>query len=156
MTSTSAPAIPAKLEKAVNLLRSFDHDLQRESLISLSRNCKKHEPQKDETFDIQDDRHDPQCHDRVGIYLKTSESGIILRAKLGENTSVLTKAMSSLLCDKLSGCQPEEILEIPDDYLKNIFNQPISQKRIDNLNYLLTRIKEACQKLRNKPEEQSQ
>jgi cysteine desulfuration protein SufE len=53
----------------------------------------------------------------------------------------LTKAMTSILCKGLAGCTPEEVLEIPADFVPKIVGADLVRQRSQTVYYILTRMK---------------
>ena len=71
-----------------------------------------------EVVDFEDFRKDEECTDSVGIYLRADESGRLhFRIKLGPQVQTLTRAMSSILCKGLDSLTPEELQEVPQDFV---------------------------------------
>src|SRR6266702_2154283 len=136
---------PTKLNKSINL---FDWLLvveRRETLVSYADNAKKQEPRAGETFDLVDVRKDEECMDTVGVYLHVDEKGKAhIRMTLGPEVQTLTRSMSAILCKGLEGCTPQEILDLPSDFVTRIVGTELVRIRSQTIYYVLTRIKGIC------------
>jgi cysteine desulfuration protein SufE len=87
-------------------------------------------------------RKDEECTDTVGVFLKISSTRACeFRVTLGPQVQTLTKAMTSILCKGLAGCTPEEILEIPADFVPKIVGADLVRQRSQTVYYILTRMK---------------
>ena len=112
---------PPKLDKIIDLFESLPEDERRETLVSYADNAKKQEPRAGEKFDLEDVRKDEECADTVGVYLHVDEEGKAhIRMTLGPEVQTLTRAMTAILCKGLDGCTPQEILDLPSDFVTRI------------------------------------
>src|SRR6266699_2662399 len=136
---------PAKLNKIINLFESLPEDERRETLVSYADNAKKQEPREGENFNLVDVRKDEECMDTVGVYLHVEENGKAhIRMTLGPEVQTLTRAMTAVLCKGLEGCTPQEILDLPSDFVTRIVGAELVRIRSQTINYVLTRIKSIC------------
>jgi cysteine desulfuration protein SufE len=136
---------PAKLARIIGLFESLPEEEKRENLIAYSEQSKKHEPKSGETFDLEDVRKDEECTDTVGVFMKVDpDRRAHFRITLGPQVQTLTKAMTSILCRGLDGSTPEEILELPSDYVPRIVGGNLVRIRSQTVYYILTRMKSAC------------
>src|SRR5205823_3826206 len=109
---------PSKLNNIIDLFESLPEDERRETLVSYADNAKKQEPRDGEQFDLQDIRKDEECADTVGVYLHVDERGKAhIRMTLGPEVQTLTRAMTAILCKGLEGATPQEILDLPSDFV---------------------------------------
>ena len=70
---------------------------------------------------LEDIRKDEECADTVGVYLQVDEQGKAhIRMTLGPEVQTLTRAMTAILCKGLDGCTPQEILDLPSDFVTRI------------------------------------
>jgi cysteine desulfuration protein SufE len=53
----------------------------------------------------------------------------------------LTKAMTAILCKGLDGLTPEEIMEVPADFVPKIGGAELVRQRSQTVYYILTRMK---------------
>jgi cysteine desulfuration protein SufE len=53
----------------------------------------------------------------------------------------LTKAMTAILCKGLDGLTPEEIMEVPADFVPKIVGAELVRQRSQTVYYILTRMK---------------
>jgi cysteine desulfuration protein SufE len=131
---------PEKLTQIVSLFESLPAPEKRESLISYATAAAKNAPREGESFDLEDVRKDEECTDTVGVFLKISSTRACeFRVTLGPQVQTLTKAMTSILCKGLAGCTPEEVLEIPADFVPKIVGADLVRQRSQTVYYILTR-----------------
>src|SRR5437763_17210331 len=90
---------PTKLDKIINLFESLPEVERRETLVSYADNAKKHEPRKNEKFELVDVRKDEECTDTVGVYLHVDENGKAhIRMTLGPEVHTIPQAMTAIMC----------------------------------------------------------
>jgi cysteine desulfuration protein SufE len=136
---------PEKLNKIINLFEMLPEDERRETLVSYADNAKKQEPKPGETFQLEDIRKDEECADTVGVYLHVDENGKAhIRMTLGPEVQTLTRAMAAILCKSLDGSTPQEILDLPSDFVTRIVGAELVRIRSQTIYYVLTRIKGIC------------
>ena len=136
---------PSKLNKIINLFETLPEDERRETLVSYADNAKKQEPREGEKFELVDVRKDEDCTDTVGVYLQVDDDGRAhLRMTLGPEVQTLTRAMTSILCKGLEGATPQEILDLPSDFVTRIVGADLVRVRSQTTYYVLTRIKGIC------------
>src|SRR6202040_3969791 len=136
---------PGKLNKIINLFESLKGDERRYKLVSYADNAKKQEPREGENFDLVDVRKDEECTDTVGVYLHVDENGRAhIRMTLGPEVQTLTRAMTAILCKGLEGATPQEILDLPSDFVTRIIGAELVRVRSQTTYYVLTRIKGIC------------
>jgi cysteine desulfuration protein SufE len=142
---SAAETYPAKLNNIIKLFESLPEDERRETLVSYADNAKKQEPREDENFNLVDVRKDEECMDTVGVYLQVDENGKAhIRMTLGPGVQTLTRAMTAVLCKGLEGCTPQEILDLPSDFVTRIVGAELVRIRSQTIYYVLTRIKSIC------------
>lgn len=135
-------ALPAKLESIISLFESLPDVGKRENLIAFSDNAVKWEPAEGESFDIEDVRKDEECTDTVGVFMRVDEQGgCQFKMTLGPQVQTLTKAMTAILCKGLQGSKPEEILDLPADFVPRIVGAELVRQRSQTTYYILTRMK---------------
>ncbi len=136
---------PKKLSKIINLFESLPSDERRETLVSYADNASKQEPRENEKFELVDVRKDEECADTVGVYLQVDDQGKAhIRMTLGPEVQTLTRAMTAILCKGLDGCTPQEILDLPSDFVTRIVGAELVRVRSQTTYYVLTRIKSIC------------
>jgi cysteine desulfuration protein SufE len=142
---------PPKLQSIIDLFQSLPEEEKRENLIAYAEQAKRQEPKADETFDLEDIRKDEECTDTVGVFMKVDpEKRAHFRITLGPQVQTLTKAMTSILCKGLEGCSPEEILDLPADFVPQIVGGQLVRIRSQTVYYILTRMKSACRVFLNR------
>jgi cysteine desulfuration protein SufE len=142
---------PPKLQSIIDLFQSLPEEEKRENLIAYAEQAKRQEPKADETFDLEDIRKDEECTDTVGVFMKVDpEKRAHFRVTLGPQVQTLTKAMTSILCKGLEGCSPEEILDLPADFVPQIVGGQLVRIRSQTVYYILTRMKSACRVFLNR------
>jgi cysteine desulfuration protein SufE len=133
---------PEKLAQIVSLFEALPPAEKRESLISYATAASKNAPRDGEAFALEDVRKDEECTDTVGVFLKISSCrSCEFRITLGPQVQTLTKAMTSILCKGLAGCTPEEVLEVPADFVPKIVGADLVRQRSQTVYYILTRMK---------------
>lgn len=136
---------PKKLHDIIALFEGFSDMERREMLIAYADQAKNQEPREGELFDFEDLRKDEECTDSVGIYFRADEhEGLHFRVKLGPQVQTLTRAMSSILCKGLDGLTPEQLQEVPQDFVPKIVGAELIRIRSQTVYYLLTRMKTAA------------
>jgi cysteine desulfuration protein SufE len=133
---------PGKLNQIIALFESLPDAEKRESLISYAAAAMKQGPRDGETFDLEDIRKDEECTDTVGVFLKVCpQRACAFRITLGPQVQTLTKAMTAILCKGLDGLTPEEIMEVPADFVPKIVGAELVRQRSQTVYYILTRMK---------------
>ena len=136
---------PPKLESIISLFESLPEVERRETLVSYADNAKKQEPREGENFELVDVRKDEECTDAVGVYLHVDENGRAhIRMTLGPEVQTLTRSMAAILCKGLEGSTPQEILDLPSDFVTRIVGTELVRIRSQTVYYILTRIKSIC------------
>jgi cysteine desulfuration protein SufE len=136
---------PTKLNKIINLFELLPEDERRETLVSYADNARRQEPREGEKFDLVDVRKDEECADTVGVYLLVDENGRAhIRMTLGPEVQTLTRSMTAILCKGLQDCTPQEILDVPSDFVTRIVGAELVRIRSQTIYYVLTRIKGIC------------
>ena len=144
-TPASGGSYPDKLDKIINLFETLPEDERRETLVSYAANAQKQEPRANEKFELVDVRKDEECADTVGVYLHVDAKGKAhIRVTLGPEVQTLTRAMTAILCKGLEGCTPQEILDLPSDFVTRIVGSELVRIRSQTTYYVLTRIKSIC------------
>ena len=136
---------PTKLTKIINLFDSLPEDERRETLVSYADNAKNQEPRESEKFDLVDVRKDEECTDTVGVYLHVDDQGEAhIRMTLGPEVQTLTRSLTAILCKGLEGSTPQEILDLPSDFVRRIVGADLVRIRSQTVYYVLARIKSIC------------
>ena len=136
---------PPKLNKIIELFEHLPEDERRETLVSYADNAARQEPREGEQFEIVDVRKDEECADTVGVYLHVDNEGKAhLRMTLGPEVQTLTRAMTAILCKGLAGSTPQEILDLPSDFVTRIVGTELVRIRSQTTYYVLSRIKGIC------------
>ncbi len=142
---------PAELQKIVTFFESLTEQEKRENLIACAEQAKRHEPRRGEAFDFEDVRKDAECTDTVGIFLRLDPEGrASFRMTLGPQVQTLTRAMATILCRGLNGARPEEIANLPPDFVGKIVGSHLVRIRSQTVFYVLKRVKNACELLLKK------
>jgi cysteine desulfuration protein SufE len=136
---------PPKLNNIINLFESLPEVERRETLVSYADAAKKQEPKPGEQFELEDVRKDEECADTVGVYLHVDDEGKAhFRMTLGPEVQTLTRAMTAILCKGLDGATPQEILDLPSDFVTRIVGEQLVRVRSQTTYYILTRMKGIC------------
>ena len=136
---------PPKLNNIIELFEMLHEVERRETLVSYADSAKKQEPKPGEQFELEDVRKDEECADTVGVYLHVDEEGKAhFRMTLGSEVQTLTRAMTAILCKGLDGATPQEILDLPSDFVTRIVGEQLVRVRSQTTYYILTRMKGIC------------
>ena len=136
---------PPKLNNIINLFETLPEVERRETLVSYADSAKKQEPRPGEQFQLEDVRKDEECADTVGVYLQVDDEGKAhFRMTLGPEVQTLTRAMTAILCKGLDGATPQEILDLPSDFVTRIVGAELVRVRSQTTYYILTRMKGVC------------
>ncbi len=136
---------PPKLDKIIHLFESLPEVERRETLVSYADSAEKQEPRPGEQFELEDIRKDEECADTVGVYLQVDEEGKAhFRMTLGPEVQTLTRAMTAILCKGLDGVTPQEVLDLPSDFVTRIVGAELVRVRSQTTYYILTRMKGVC------------
>jgi len=137
---------PPNLAEIVTFFDGLSDDEKRENLIAYADaapGCRLHEGEK---FDLEDVRKDEECTDTVGVFMSVDPAtrGARFRINLGPHVQTLTKAMAAILCKGLAGATPEQIMEVPQDFVPQIVGGQLVRVRSQTVYYILTRLKSVC------------
>lgn len=136
---------PPNLADIISLFESLSDAEKREGLISYADGAKNQVPREGEQFDLEDVRKDEECTDTVGIFLRVGPNHAShYRVTLGPHVQTLTKAMTSILCKGLEGLTPQEVLDVPADFVPRIVGADLVRQRSQTVYYILTRMKSAA------------
>ena len=136
---------PPKLNNIINLFEMLPEVERRETLVSYADSAKKQEPRPGEQFELEDVRKDEECADTVGVYLHVDDEGKAhFRMTLGPEVQTLTRAMTAILCKGLDGATPQEVLDLPSDFVTRIVGEQLVRVRSQTTYYILTRMKGIC------------
>ncbi|MGH7945164.1 MAG: SufE family protein [Opitutaceae bacterium] len=137
---------PRSLAEIVELFDALTDDEKRENLIAFADQAPHCAPREGERFDLEDVRKDEECTDTVGVFLRVEPAtrAAHFRINLGPHVQTLTKAMTAILCRGLSGATPEQIMEVPSDFVPQLVGGQLVRLRSQTVYYILTRIKSAC------------
>lgn len=137
---------PKKLQEIVDLFEHLDEPEKRENLIVYADQADSHTPVDEEVYALEDVRKDEECTDTVGIFLKEEAGGgVTFRVSLGPQVQTLTRAMTAILCEGLSGETPQTVRDVPADFVPKIVGGQLVRQRSQTVYYVLGRMKGACQ-----------
>ena len=136
---------PPKLSEIISLFESLPDPERRDTLIVFADNAGNQVPRSGERFDLEDVRKDEECTDTVGIFLRVNpDNSSHFRVSLGPQVQTLTKAMTSILCKGLEGVSPQELVDVPADFVPKIVGADLVRQRSQTVYYILTRMKSAA------------
>lgn len=142
---------PPKLKEIVEFFEMLPDEEKRENLIVFADNSRHQEPKEGEAFSLEDVRKDEECTDTVGVFLEVDpERSAHFRVTLGPHVQTLTKAMTTILCKGLDGLKPEEVLEVPQDFVPRIVGADLIRARSQTVYYILGRMKGICKAYLNR------
>lgn len=141
-------AYPSALNELIEFFEFLPEPERRENLINFSDAAKNCAPRAGETFDLEDVRKDEECTDTVGVFVRVDDDGRVHFAiDLGPKVQTLTKAMTAILCKGLDGCTPQEVLDVPADFVPRIVGAELVRLRSQTVYYVLSRMKTAVKML---------
>ncbi|MDD2765398.1 MAG: SufE family protein [Opitutaceae bacterium] len=136
---------PPHLGEIVDLFDALSDEEKRENLIAYADNAPRCAPAPGAAFDLEDVRKDEECTDTVGVFLQVDDGRRAhFRISLGPQVQTLTKAMTAILCRGLDGATPEEVMEVPQDFVPRIVGGQLVRLRSQTVYYILTRMKSVC------------
>lgn len=139
---------PAALQEIVDFLESLPEAERRESLIDYAAAAAACATSPGESWSVADVRHDPECTDKVGIFLRLDAAGRVhFAVELGPRVQTLTRAMTAILCRGLETCTPAEVLALPVDVVPRLVGAELVRLRSRTIYYVLDRMKQAVQRL---------
>ena len=138
-------AFPPKLARIVDFFAGLDEQERRENFIHWAGRAALWRPREGVTYDRADVRHDPECMDRVGIFLKSlAGGGVEVRMDLGPGVQTLTRALASVLCEGLDGESPAVLQNLDNGFVEQIVGAPLVRVRSRTVYYLIGRIRESA------------
>lgn len=141
-------AYPLALAEMVAFFETLNEAERRENLIDLAAAAKRHEPGQGERFDFSEVRKDAECSDSVGVFLRVDDEGRChFAVSFGPQVQTLTRAMATVLCRGLEGATPQEVREMPQDFVPRIVGDHLVRLRSQTVYYMLSRMKEATRRL---------
>ncbi len=136
---------PPNLAEIVNLFDALSDEEKCENLIAYADSAPRCAPRPGEAFDLEDVRKDEECTDTVGVFLHIDAGRRAqFRISLGPQVQTLTKAMTAILCQGLAGATPEEVMDVPQDFVPKIVGGQLVRLRSQTVYYILTRMKSVC------------
>jgi cysteine desulfuration protein SufE len=134
---------PPNLAEIVELFDALPEDEKRENLIAYADGAANCGLKPGETFDLEDTRKDEECTDTVGVFLRVDPvtRAAHFRINLGPQVQTLTRAMTAILCKGLDGASPEDVLDVPQDFVPKIVGGQLVRLRSQTVYYILTRMK---------------
>jgi len=139
-------AYPPKLQEIVEFFDYLPDEEKRENLVAFAESAAGCGLKAGEKFDLEDVRKDEECTDTVGVFLRVDPGtrAAHFRINLGPHVQTLTRAMTAILCKGLDGASPEQVLEVPQDFVPKIVGGQLVRLRSQTVYYILTRMKSAC------------
>ena len=137
---------PPKLQEIVEFFDYLPDEEKRENLVAFAESAAGCGLKAGEKFDLEDVRKDEECTDTVGVFLRVDPGtrAVHFRINLGPHVQTLTRAMTAILCKGLDGARPEQVLEVPQDFVPKIVGGQLVRLRSQTVYYILTRMKSAC------------
>lgn len=139
---------PKPLAKIVSLMQGLPEDDRRDMLIDFAKQVVKYAPEKGAEYDVNENRRDPECTDKVGVYLELLDPRrCAVRMSFGPQVQTLTRAFSYILCRGLAEASPDEIVTLDESFAEKVMGGPLMRQRSQTVYYIVRRIKEAARKL---------
>lgn len=141
---------PKTLQEIIDFFEPLPEAERRDALMVYADSVSQHAPNDGKSFDVSQLRKDEHCLDEVGVFLDSSEDGTLqLRVQLGDKVQTLTRALTSILCKGLNGSTPNTICELSNEFVPRIVGAELMRQRSRTVYYVLDRIREAADALRN-------
>jgi sulfur transfer protein SufE len=131
------------LEAKVQHFESLDNSARIQALIGLAQTVGEVDPTSVQEWDFSEVRQDEECLDSLGVYLKKDQTRLQLAASVGDETTTLTRALTSVLVQHLNGETPERILEVKDSLVPRLVGESLLRQRRNTAYYPLRRIQDA-------------
>jgi cysteine desulfuration protein SufE len=131
------------LEAQVKHFETLDNSARIQALIGLAQTVSRLGPTPDNTWDFSEVRQDEECLDSLGVFLKKDHHVLHFAATVGEETTTLTRALTSVLVQHLSGETPERILSLSNQFVPRLVGEQLLRQRRNTAYYPLRRIQEA-------------
>lgn len=139
---------PVALQEIVAFFESLPETERREALIDDAAAAAACAPNPDQQWQVVDVRHDPECTDKVGIFLRLDpDRRVHFAVELGPKVQTLTRAMTAILCRGLKGCTPAEVLALSADFVPRLVGAELVRLRSRTIYYVLERMKQAVRQL---------
>jgi cysteine desulfuration protein SufE len=134
---------PPNLAEIVDLFEHLPDEEKRENLIAYADGAANCGLKPGEPFDLEDTRNDEECTDTVSVFLRVDleTRGMHFHINLGPHVQTLTRAMTAILCKGLDGATPEQVLDVPQDFVPKIVGGQLVRLRSQTVYYILTRMK---------------
>lgn len=134
---------PPNLAEIVDLFEHLSDEEKRENLIAYADGAANWAPKPGERFDVEDTRKDEECTDTVGVFLRVEPAtgALHFRVRLGPQVQTLTRAMAAILCRGFDGARPEEVVDVPQEFVPKIVGGQLIRLRSQTVYYILTRLK---------------
>ena len=134
---------PGGLDAIIDLFEHLPDLEKRETLITYAESSGQCAPREGEQFELEDVRKDEECTDTVGVFLRVEDGRAHLRVSLGPRVQTLTRALTSILCRGLEGCDLSEVEACPQDVVPAIVGSELVRLRSRTVYYVLARMKAA-------------
>jgi cysteine desulfuration protein SufE len=135
------------LEAQVKHFEALDNSARIQALIGLAQAVGELEPAPNQSWDFCELRQDEECLDALGVYLKKDQDKLHLAASVGEETTTLTRAITTVLVQHLNGETSKRILELSGSFVPRLVGENLLRQRRNTAYYPLRRIQEAVRHL---------
>jgi cysteine desulfuration protein SufE len=141
-------ALPPALEEIVAFFGNLSEAQRRDALLVYAEEAPRHAPRKSECYLISDERIDPSCTDKVGLFaLRHPDGGLSFRARFGPEVQTLTRALVVILCRGLDGAPTATVANLPDDFVAGIVGEPLMRSRSRSVYQVLQRLRETANRI---------
>jgi cysteine desulfuration protein SufE len=139
-------AYPPPLAEIIAFFQDLPEGEIRENLVAYAAAAAGCAPADGEAFDVADVRHDRECTDTVGVFLRVDAAtrGVSFRVTLGPKVQTLTRALATILCRGMEGATPEAVIALPADFVPKIVGAHLVRLRSQTVYYVHRRMQEAC------------
>jgi sulfur transfer protein SufE len=138
------------LENTVQQFEVLPKEGRIQGLIALSNGLGKLAPKAGEPWEVRDIRQDTECQDVVGLFARRDGNQVRLAAEVGQEVTTLTRALTALFVENLSGSSAEDILALDPSIIPRVVGESLMRQRSNSAYYTLRRVKEAVRALEDK------
>jgi sulfur transfer protein SufE len=139
------------LERTAQQFETLPRDGRIGALIALADRLNALMPSPSETWTVRDIRQDLECQDTVGLYARSDGERVMLAAEVGQEVTTLTRALTALFVEHLSGETRAHILNLDSSIVPRVVGETLMRQRSNGAYYTLRRLKEAVEQLEVNP-----
>jgi sulfur transfer protein SufE len=135
------------LERTAQQFEALPREDRIGALIALADRLSALAPSPSEPWTVRDIRQDLECQDTVGLYARGEGERVFLAAEVGQEVTTLTRALTALFVEHLSGETRAHILALDSVIVPRVVGETLMRQRSNSAYYTLRRLKEAVEQL---------